>query len=1211
MKTPATTRIFLMLAISTIMTPVSKPAKAPIMKLNGKFRLRRNITWRISLIIVLVSALLFGTMTQAADVTSPGDTLQAFPNDGDWPGNERPPMAIDDDIMTKYLHFKGDFDPDPGTGGTGFRVTPSSAQTVVIGLTFTTANDYPGRDPVAYRFSGSNVSIDGPYTLIAEGDIVDFDQASEWPRHTKNTTPIFFPNETAYDHYQLLLTAIRGGSDPWINGMQIAEVELLEQVLKAHSPIPADASENMGLNDNGGMLSWSVGDSSVRQYAFFGTSESGVAGAGTRSPEFMGSLSAMQTTLTPAREPGVTYYWRIDQEESDGNIVRGDVWSFGTAPLKAIGPVPADGAELVDPNADLSWTGGWDSFSGFDVYFGTSQTDVTNATTESPECVSIGRMLPSYDPGPLRRDTTYYWRIDDKGATTYKGDTWNFTTIWWVIPTNKPGYVPCLPGIGGDLRTSAQSTVVLTVDTNDRRQTIHNFGASDAWSIQYVGLWPDAKRNPIADLLFETGLDENNNPKGIGLSLWRFFVGAGSNRQSYISDPWRRSDLFLSSDFNSYDWSAQPGQRWFLQAAKARGVEQFIAFCGSPPINMTKNGRSSCDSNSGTTNLISDKIDDFAAFLTTMSKHFSNVEGINFGHISPVGEPHWDWDGTDQEGCRYDNSDIKVLVDALHSELDSQQVTTQILIPEAGDIGYLCGHSSTRGDYIDSFFSDDNPNYVGDKVAQGVACHSYFAGWPEDDRLVGMREYLHDKLDQYPGLEYWATEYCILIPGDWWVPVQYWGYGNGRDLGIDPALWIARVIHHDLTVAEASAWQWWLGVSPYDYKDGLVYVDKSESDGNYYHSKLLWAMGNFSRFIRPGMERVIVNRSDNATPRDTVKDLMVSAYYNSDDGIVVVVFVNWANKDKTVDLEFLGADPDILIPYVTKGNSADNDNLTAYRLLSPDDTIAIPARSVVTIVGIHGDPHDRDSDGDVDFADFAGFGARWLQTDCGKCGGVDFTDDGKVGPDDLEQFAAEWLRCAIPGLAAWWKLDEKTGAIAYDAAGDKDATLHGDPNRLPAGGRIDGALELDGIDDYLSTPFVLNPADGPFSVYAWIKGGEPGQQVVSQTDGEGIGVSWLCAETSTGTLMTGLHEPGRGGRPLVSEFVITDGDWHRIGFVWDGTYRSLYVDGTKVKTDTAARPGLVGSTGGLHIGAAKDLDPNCFFAGLTDDVRVYDRAVTP
>jgi len=1162
--------------------------------------------WKISLLVTALSALLLGATTRAGDVTTPGDTIQGVPNDGDWPGNEAPPFAIDDDIMTKYLHFKGDFDPDPGTGGTGFRVTPSTAQTIVTGLTFTTANDYPGRDPVAYRLSGSNVSIDGPYTLIAEGDIVDFGQPAEWSRRTKNATPISFANGAAYDHYELLFTAIRGGPGEWINSMQIAEVELLEQLLNAHSPIPADGAENVSKYYNWGMLSWVAGDTAVAHHVYFGTNPTPGAA------EFVVRQTFAMYLPAAGLAPGTTYYWRIDEEQADTTIVTGDIWSFTTAPLKAHSPAPADGQRWADVNLlQLSWGVAWDATT-YDVYFGTDEAAVTGANTSSPLCVSKDQTETSYAalPIPFRLETNYYWRVDARAVSaTYKGDTWSFTTIP-VIPTNSPGYVPCLPGTGGSLKTSTPSPLTLTVNTYDRRQTIRNFGASDAWSIQYVGRWPDAKRNAIADLLFETGIDENDNPKGIGLSLWRFFVGAGSNRQGYIGDLWRRSDLFFSPDYTSYDWSAHPGQRWFLQAAKARGVQQFLAFLGSPPINMTKNGKPFCDSASGTTNLRSDKIDDLAAFLTAMLKNFRDAEGINFNHISPVGEPHWGWDGSDQEGCRYSNSDIKALVDALHSELVSQQVATQILIPEAGDMGYLYGHSAESGDYIDSFFSHAGANYVGDKVAHRVACHSYFAGWPEDDKLVGVRETLRNKLDQYPGLEHWATEYCILIPEGWWVPPQYWGYGNGRDLRIKPALWVARVIHHDLTVVEASAWQWWLGVSPYDYKDGLVYVDKNTSDGDYYHSKMLWAMGNFSRFVRPGMERVTVSRSDNATPRDTVNDLMVSAYYKSDNGVVVVVSVNWADEDKPVDLEFTGADVDILIPYVTKGNSADSDNLTAYSALSPDDTIAIPARSVVTIVAMRGDPHDRDADADVDLADFAGFATHWLRTDCSTCAGADFTHDGKVGPDDLEQFVAEWLRFPAD-LAAWWKLDEKAGSIAYDSAGNKRGVLHGDPNWQPTGGKLSGALEFDGVDDYVTTDFVLNPADGAFSVFAWVKGGAAGEVVVSQTNGTGIGKSWLCADPSAGRLMTELGAPGPGGAPLASEFVITDGDWHHIGLVWDGSYRSLYAHGVEIKKDAVALPGLEGATGSLHLGAGNTLDAAGFFAGLIDDICICNRAVTP
>src|SRR6187551_3750191 len=76
---------------------------------------------------------------------------------------------------------------------------------------------------------------------------------------------------------------------------------------------------------------------------------------------------------------------------------------------------------------------------------------------------------------------------------------------------------------------SLDNTVAINI--NDRQQVIRNFGASDAWTCQFVGLWPDDKRNQIADWLFSKEVDGNGTPRGIGLSLWRFNIGAGSASQ--------------------------------------------------------------------------------------------------------------------------------------------------------------------------------------------------------------------------------------------------------------------------------------------------------------------------------------------------------------------------------------------------------------------------------------------------------------------------------------------------------------------------------------------------------------------------------------------------------------------------------------------------------------------------------------------------------
>jgi len=152
------------------------------------------------------------------DVTGPGDVVQGVPNDGDWPPAEYPDLAIDDNVNTKFLHFKG------GTQPTGIQVTPAVGSTVVTGLTFTTANDTPGRDPIKFELSGSNDSIDGPWTLIAAGDIVDFAQATEWPRFSMNATAVSFENAVAYTHYQITFPSVRPNTDGL---MQIAEIEFL------------------------------------------------------------------------------------------------------------------------------------------------------------------------------------------------------------------------------------------------------------------------------------------------------------------------------------------------------------------------------------------------------------------------------------------------------------------------------------------------------------------------------------------------------------------------------------------------------------------------------------------------------------------------------------------------------------------------------------------------------------------------------------------------------------------------------------------------------------------------------------------------------------------------------------------------------------------------------------------------------------------------
>jgi len=253
---------------------------------------------------------------------------------------------------------------------------------------------------------------------------------------------------------------------------------------------------------------------------------------------------------------------------------------------------------------------------------------------------------------------------------------------------------------------------------------------------------------------------------------------------------------------------------------------------------------------------------------------------------------------------------------------------------------------------------------------------------------------------------------------------------------------------------------------------------------------------------------------------------------------------------------------------------------------------------------------------------------------------VDFNGDGKVGEVELAGVVEHWHTDAVmydvapapfgngfvdvqdllvfaecvsaafldPTLLAHWALDETEGDISYNSIGDNYGILSGNPTWQPDSGQVAGALEFDGIDDYISTDFVLNPKDGAFSVFAWTKGGAPGQVVISQLNG----ANWLGTDPASGGVMTELIPPAVGRfvpQPLKSESVITDGQWHRIGFVWDGIYRKLYVDDILVAEDLQAE--LSNSFGGLNIGRGNNPSAGTYFSGLIDDVRIYNRVVSP
>jgi O-glycosyl hydrolase len=132
------------------------------------------------------------------------------------------------------------------------------------------------------------------------------------------------------------------------------------------------------------------------------------------------------------------------------------------------------------------------------------------------------------------------------------------------------------------------------------------------------------------------------------------------------------------------------------------------------------------------------------------------------------------------------------------------------------------------------------------------------------------------------------------------------GGGGGYDFTMKTALYVARVIHHDLVYANAESWSWWRAAGG-DYRDGLIRIYSKDGwkSGWAADSKLMWALGNYSRFIRPGARRYDITAADQTgtvLPEgyNDPTGVMCSAYRN-EDGRWVVVAINYSEELKPVN----------------------------------------------------------------------------------------------------------------------------------------------------------------------------------------------------------------------------------------------------------------------------------------------------------------------
>ena len=436
---------------------------------------------------------------------------------------------------------------------------------------------------------------------------------------------------------------------------------------------------------------------------------------------------------------------------------------------------------------------------------------------------------------------------------------------------------------------------VITVDPGSTFQQIEGFGASGAWWAQIVGGWETSKRREIVDMLY--------SPQGMGLSIYRYNIGAGSSRE--IRDPWRRTETFEVSR-GEYDWSRDSNAMRVLSEICGHGVENVVLFANSPPVRMTHSGNAFSSKDGQKSNLRREMYEQFADYLGDITEKFV-ASGIPVKTLSPINEPQWEWNEPSQEGCHYEPREVTVLTKLVLRALQQRKLKVRVEAPESGHWEQV-GSGKKERQYLDALLADP---YVFRRL-DGYALHSY---WSDTKRKRSFARYFFGR---YPSKKLFMTEWCEME--------------KGRDVGMDSALKLASEMIEDLRFG-VSSWQYWIAVSKYDYRDGLIYVSRRGEE--ITPTKRLWTMGNFSRFIRPGAVRCYT---------ETDSKLKVLAVVDPDTRKTVLVVLNPTKRKVATQIE-----PKRVRFTKRYETSADRD-LKEVTLGQDASKVIFPAESVTTLV---------------------------------------------------------------------------------------------------------------------------------------------------------------------------------------------------------------------------------------------------------------------
>ncbi len=374
-------------------------------------------------------------------------------------------------------------------------------------------------------------------------------------------------------------------------------------------------------------------------------------------------------------------------------------------------------------------------------------------------------------------------------------------------------------------------------------RTFKGWGTSLCWWANRIG-YSEKMVSDSASLFFSTD--------GLGLNIMRYNIGGGDDPpHNHITRTDSDMPGWLKKDQNGelyYDHNADEYQLNILKAAyEAAGEDAYVeAFSNSPPYFMTVSGCSSGSKNAISNNLKKSCVTDFAEYLAYVCRYINNELGIKISSLAAMNEPftnYWKAYSPKQEGCHVSPGKMQSLV-----------------ICEAARAMKNSGLES-----VDITASDET-----NTTLQNIACKRLSKeAWDCIDRIS-----THTYSKATPKVAKTAAQMGKPI----WMTETDWSGIEGDDAGeMGAALWLGMKIVEDLNTLEADAWVIWQIVAGYisknEYKGkkdmpclpdlnegywGVAFADTDKEE--IILTQKYYAFGQFSRFIRPGMSLIKVDR---------------------------------------------------------------------------------------------------------------------------------------------------------------------------------------------------------------------------------------------------------------------------------------------------------------------------------------------------------------